>query len=239
MQSAIAIRSPSINPAGPTVRPPEQVSEFPGRFRRHVATGATVFQPGEQRRLYRVESGAICHYIRSADGQYEVIEFAFPGDIIGLGCLPTHVSTAKAMVDTCVCVITDVDLDHAFTNNKRLFFRHAEAGEREFDYLRNKSLNANLLPPIQRVANFLLAIVSINASEGRAPLIVTDDISSGYVAEQLQMSIETLATALLSLRRSGLVDVSDSGLRILDIAALETLASSMEQQGAVPHLAIS
>ena len=56
-------------------------------------------------------------------------------------------------------------------------------------------------------------------------MIVADDVSSGYVAAQLQMTIDTLAKALLSLRRSGLVDVSDNGLRILDIAALETLAA--------------
>jgi CRP/FNR family transcriptional regulator, anaerobic regulatory protein len=193
--------------------------------------GGKVFQPGEQRRLYRVESGVVCHYARLSDGQQQVIEFAFPGDIIGLGYLPTHVSTATAMVETCVCVITDADLDRALTNDRRLFFRVAEAGEREFDYLKNRSLNADPRSPIQRVANFLLAVVSINVSEGREPLIVADDVSSGYVAEQLQVTIDALAKALLSLRRSGLVDVSDSGLRILDIAAIGTLATSMEQQG--------
>jgi CRP/FNR family transcriptional regulator len=186
--------------------------------------GATVFQPGEQRRLYRVESGAICHYVQSAETQ-DIIEFAFPGNIIGLGSLATHVSTAKAMVETCVSIITDADLERALKNDNRLFFRLVEAREREFDYLKTRSLNADPRSPIQRIANFLLAIVSINVSEGREPLIVADDVSSGYVAEQLQMSIDTLAKALLSLRRSGLVDVSEDGLRILDIAALETLAA--------------
>jgi CRP/FNR family transcriptional regulator len=219
MQSVV--QSPIVSRAE---RAPEQVWEYPGLFRRHVAIGSTVFQPGEPRRLCRVESGAICHYIRSADGQYEVIEFAFPGDIIGLGCLATHVSTAKAMVDTYVSAITDADLDRALTDDNRLFFRLAEAGEREFDYLRNRSVKADLLPPAQRVANFLLAIANMNASGGRE-LIVTDDVSSGYVAEQLQVSLDTLAMVLLSLRRSGVLDVSDSGLRIVDIAALETLAA--------------
>jgi len=40
------------------------------------------------------------------------------------------------------------------------------------------------------------------------------------------MSVDTLAKALLSLRRSGLVDVSDYGLRIPDIAALEAMAAN-------------
>lgn len=203
----------------------KQVAEFPGRFRRHVVMGSTVFEPGEQRRLYRIESGAICHYLRTANGQHEVIEFAFPGDIIGLGRMPSHVSTARAMVETDVCVITDVDLDRALTNDSRLFFKLAEAIDCEFDYLKSRSLNADLLPPIRRLANFLLAIASINVSEGREALIVTDDVSSGYVAEQLQMSIDTLAMELMRLRQSGLLDVSDKGLRILDTAALETLAA--------------
>jgi CRP/FNR family transcriptional regulator, anaerobic regulatory protein len=196
-----------------------------GLFRRRVRMGSTLFQPGETRQLYRVESGAICHYVQPAEGSYEIIEFAFSGDIIGLGRLAKHVTTAKAMVETTVSVITDADIDRALTNDNRLFFRIAEAVEREFDYLKNRSLKASLGPPIQRVANFLLAIVSINASEGRALLLVADDVSSGYAAEQLQMSIDALAGALLSLRRSGLVDVSDNRLRILDINALETLAA--------------
>ena len=130
------------------------------------------------------------------------------------------------MVDTDVSVITDDDLDQALTNDNKLFFRVAEAADREFDYLKRRSLNADLLPPTHRLANFLLAIVSINVGEGREPLIVADDVSSGYVAEQLQMSIDTLAMVLLSLQRSGVVEVSDSGLRILDVPALERLAAS-------------
>ena len=129
------------------------------------------------------------------------------------------------MVETDVCVITDVDVHRAHTNDNRLFFKLAEAIDREFDNLKIGALNVDLLPPIRRLANFLLAIASINVSEGREALIVTDDVSSGYVAEQLQMSIDTLAMELMRLRQSGLLDVSDKGLRILDTAALETLAA--------------
>ena len=217
-----AIEAPSVGSASHALRPDDEPVQLP----RHIIAGATVFRAGEQRRLYRVEHGAICHYVQFAAGAYEVIEFAFPGDIIGLGCLPTHVSTATAMVDTSVCVVTDLDLERALTNDNRLYFRLVEAKEREFDYSRSRSRNAGPLSPLQRVANFLLALASINASEGREPLIVTDDVSTGLVAEQLQMTIETLEAALLSLRRSGLVTVTDSGLRILDVPALETLADS-------------
>jgi CRP/FNR family transcriptional regulator len=195
------------------------------KYRWPVSTGKFLFEPGQKRRLYRIERGAVCHYVRPANGGHEVIEFAFPGEIIGLGHSAVHVSTARAMVDTEVSAITDAEFESALRNDSTLYFRLAEAGEREFDYYRNRSLKGDLLPPLERVANFILAIVSINESEGRDRMVVADDVSSGFVAEQLQMSIYTLVTVLLSLQRSGLVDVSAKGLRILDVSALEKLAA--------------
>jgi len=164
--------------------------------------------------------------MRPADGEHEIIEFAFAGDIIGLGHSPTHVSTAKAMVESNVSVITDADFDRALQNDNKLFFKLADAGEREFDYFRNRSLEGDLLPPLERVANYLLAISSIEISEGREATIIADDFSSGFVADQLQISVDTLTTVLLSLQRSGFVDVSDLGLRILDVPGLEKLAAT-------------
>jgi CRP/FNR family transcriptional regulator, anaerobic regulatory protein len=204
----------------------DSASNFSIQYPQHLATGAILFEPGEQRRLYRVESGAICHYMRPADGEHEIIEFAFAGDIVGLGHSPTHVSTAKAMVESNVSVITDADLDRALQNDSKLFFKLADAGEREFDYFRNRSLEGDLLPPLERVANYLLAISSIESSEGREATIIADDFSSDFVADQLQISVDTLTTVLLSLQRSGFVDVSDIGLRILDVPGLEKLAAT-------------
>jgi CRP/FNR family transcriptional regulator, anaerobic regulatory protein len=122
----------------------ESRSNYSGRYQWPMAMGAMLFQPGQPRRLYRIESGAICHYMRPANGQPQVIEFAFPGDIIGLGHSPTHASTAKAMIDTVVGVITDAEFETALRDDNKLFFRLAEAGEREFDYFRNRSLEGDL-----------------------------------------------------------------------------------------------
>lgn len=208
-----------------SVRPPKQASQVQGVFQRHVPNGAMLFRSGDPRQLYLVETGALCHYSPSAQGQYDIIEFAFPGDIIGLGSLAKHVSTAAAIADTYVRVINDAEFENALANDDRLFFRLADAKEREFKYLKNRSLNIELPSPIQRVSNYLLVMSGLNASEGRDPLVAREDISSGYVAEQLQMDIDGLSDALVSLQRSGLIDVSDAGLRILDRAGLEKRAA--------------
>ena len=57
-------------------------------------------------------------------------------------------------------------------------------------------------------------------------MLIADDVSSGYVARQLHMTIDTLAMALLSLRRGGMVEVSHQGLRIVDLTGLEALAAT-------------
>ena len=197
------------------------------RLRLGFATGQPIFRAGNERHAYRVESGAICHFSERHDGRFSVIEFAFPDDIIGLGYLPTHSSTGLAMVDTTVTLVSPAELETAMLYDDRLSYRLADAGERDFDYLRGKTVDAKPLTPEQRLANYLLAVLGVTRGErGAGELIIPDYIASGFVAEQLRMSVDTLAMALLSLRRTGAVDVSPRGLRVTDVARLEMVGGA-------------
>jgi CRP/FNR family transcriptional regulator len=194
---------------------------------RTIKTGAILFQAESPRALYRVERGAICHYARWADGRHEVIEFAFPGDIIGLGRMATHVSTAQAMVDTVVSPVSDEAFEESLENDDRLSFRMAAAVEREFDYVREQAVKKAVAHgPAARVANFLLAMSSLNGPEGRDPALISDDITAGFVADQLDMSIDKLGSALVALKKQGAVRDTPAGLRIVDLPALQRLADA-------------
>ena len=222
MQTAI-----DLVPAGVDTLPnPSTISAGEGAAERQVrvSTGQTLFAPGAKRHLYRVKSGAVCHYARWPDGRLEVIAFAFPGDLIGFGYLFTHTSSAVAMVDTVLSSVSGAALDHAQAHDVRFAFGLADAGEREFEFLRMTTRPVMLLPPLRALARYLLAITSLNATEGRGTLLASDDVLSVYVAGQLHMTIETLSMALLSLTRSGLVEVCGKGWRIGDAARLEALA---------------
>jgi CRP/FNR family transcriptional regulator len=192
----------------------------------NVATGEILFQPGNERTLYRVERGAVCHYMLWADGRHDVIEFAFPGDIIGLGHLAHHVSTAQAMVDTVVSLVSEETFSAALEKDDRLSFRLASAVEREFDYLRDKTLSSNQVPATARVANLLLALSAMNGPEGRDPDLISDEITAGFVARQLDMSIDKLGAALLCLKNEGAVKETPTGLRIVDPLTLQRLADA-------------
>ena len=216
------------------IRVIEHAREIPPRlpqsaFTQHrlrVSAKKTLFKPGELRSVYRVERGAISHIERSLDGQWNVFEFAFPGDLIGLGYLATHCTTATALVDTWVSLVNDFELATFLQNDERLRFSLADAGEREFEYVRTNAVSVSLQPPLQRLAYYLLAISGINGVEGRDATYIAEDVASGVIASRLHMTIDTLAMALLTLKRCGILDASQQGLKIIDMARLETVASA-------------
>lgn len=191
-----------------------------------VDTGEILFQAGDERTLYRIERGAVCHYMLWADGRHDVIEFAFPGDIVGLGHLREHVSTAQAMVDTVVSLVSGETFSAALDSDDRLAFQLSAAVEREFDYLRDKSIAAAHVPAAARVANFLLALSSMNGREGRETDLIPDQITAGFVADKLNMSIDKLGAALLCLKKEGAVKETPAGLRIVDQHTLQRLAEA-------------
>ncbi|MBZ0209885.1 MAG: Crp/Fnr family transcriptional regulator [Hyphomicrobium sp.] len=195
---------------------------------RRLARGETLFHSGDKRdQLYRVERGALCHYLRWADGHHEVIEFAFPGDIIGFGHLDVHTSTAQAVAKTIVSPISEDEFEQLLAGDGQLAARYAAAADREFDYLRVRALAGSRSAPAKRVASFLAALSRMGASEGRDPSIIRDEFSSGAVAEHLNMTVDALAGVLRELEARGMVTSVREGLRITDIEALETFADTL------------
>ena len=68
---------------------------------RCVAANETLFENGDLKTcLYYVRSGAIGLYERQWSGQHSHIDFAFPGDLIGLGYLERHACFARALTAT-------------------------------------------------------------------------------------------------------------------------------------------
>jgi CRP/FNR family transcriptional regulator, anaerobic regulatory protein len=195
---------------------------------RSLARSEILFQTGDKRgKLYRVESGALCHYLRWEDGRGEIVEFAFPGDIVGFGHLQSHVSTVQAMVETTVSPVSQKEFDALLENDGQLAARFAAAGDREFEYLREVTVKADPGKPVERVASFLSALSHMSDVAGRDPTLVADEITSGDVAEHLDLTMDTLVAALRELERRGMVVAAGNGrLQICDLPALEKLAAA-------------
>ena len=219
----LAVSSPSAAPPSPDAYGEHARASCV----RRLARGETLFHAGEARdRLYRVERGALCHYVRWDDHHHEVIEFAFPGDIIGFGHLTTHTSTAQAVAKTIVSTVSEAEFERLLETDGQLAARYAAAGDREFDFMRVRSIESGRGNPKKRVAAFLAALARLNADEGRNPGVITEEFSSGAVAGHLNMTVGDLAGVLRQLESHGLVASDSDGLRISNIDALEQYADA-------------
>jgi hypothetical protein len=77
------------------------------------------------------------------------------------------------------------------------------------------------------VAAFLVAISHNNSYEGRDPRVIPDSLASGFVADLLGLGLTSLAATLVELRDRGLIVAApQSGLRLMDLAGLESLAET-------------
>lgn len=201
---------------------------LPGRSRRamdlsgriELSPGDVLFKEGDLRTTaYRVESGALCHAVAHADGHIDVIEFAFPGDMIGLGFLSRHATIATATFETRVVPVPMAALERQARSDDEIERKLAAAVETEFAVLRDRAIRSGLGKPVERLAAYLLAAASIGDNEGGGTM-VWDALPSGYVAHVLGVSIDGLARGLADLEQMGLIEGAGGGIRIPNALAL-------------------
>ncbi|HKZ96989.1 MAG TPA: Crp/Fnr family transcriptional regulator [Hyphomicrobiaceae bacterium] len=196
---------------------------------RTLATNEMLFSEGDRKtHLYRVESGAICVYVPGWKGHRDVSEFVFPGDLVGLGFLEHHASSARAMVETRVsCFHRDAQAD-LVEGDPRAEAKLADAVEREFESRRDRLVESGRARPLERVAAFLTALSRNNTIEGRDPCLITDSWQCGTIANFLTLSVDGLASILVELEGRGLIEPCPPlGLRLKDVEGLEKLAAGL------------
>lgn len=192
---------------------------------RELVRGEHLFQAGDTKTcLYRIRTGVLCLYTLRADGKPEVIEFAFPGDLIGLGFLKQHPCNARAAVDTSVTCLPLKAIDSIIQHDPRARSRLADATNREFAFRRATLVEAGLGKPIVRLAAFLLALSRRNRDEGRDPLLIDDTEDCAVVASYLGVTLDVLALTLVQLEMRGAVRADLAGqLRLTGLDVLEDI----------------
>jgi CRP/FNR family transcriptional regulator len=192
---------------------------------RTLLSGEILFRDGDLKtHLHKISAGVICVYQKRVARPPEVIEFAFPGDVLGLGYLEQQIYWARALAETRVECLPLSALDDVVQSDHRTKQRHAEALDREFAYRRNLAISANRKTATGRVAAFFLAVSRANRDEGRHPQIITDSLACGVVADWLGLDLSSLGRALVELEERGLIEPSDPrGLRLKHVGGLESL----------------
>jgi CRP/FNR family transcriptional regulator len=193
---------------------------------KELAQNEILFQVDDPRYfLYRIETGSICIYEQRLDRGHAVIDFAFPGDLVGLGFMKSQTCTARAMVETQVACLPFASMDLLVAGDAKAEAKLAQAFERELELRRSSLVEAGRRNPIERVSALLVALSQINRHEGRDPNVIDTSWQCGAVADQLGLAIDKLAQILLDLQVLGLIEACPAqgytqGLRIKDLDKL-------------------
>ncbi len=210
-------------------------SSSPSSLDQHLSSGAVrvvkarehIFTAGDARtHVHRVESGAVCLYKIMPDGRRQVIDFAFPGDFIGLGCEQEYTLNAQALEPVRLKCIPAGTLSRMASRDPSLGLKLYEAMSRELAAAQDHLFTIGQRSAAERLACFLLALSRRNARQGRNPALIVLPMTRSDIADFLGLTIETISRTLTKLRSAKVIDLEQCTLvRIINTALLERLAA--------------
>jgi CRP/FNR family transcriptional regulator len=180
--------------------------------------------------LFRVETGAISLYKVLADGRRQVVGFAYPGDLIGLGAQGEHVMNAQAIKPTRLRCLPVATLHQSAAKDPTLGFKLYEALARELAATRDLLLTTGQRSATERVVGFLLALSRRNVRNGQDPAVFELPMTRTDIGDFLGLTIETVSRTFTKLKTLGLIELPQSNrVKLVDIDALESLAEGEDQ----------
>jgi CRP/FNR family transcriptional regulator len=218
---------------GPQItRPPvgSVVASFDERLAhaavRRVAVKEHVFCEGDARdQVFRVEDGVIAVYKTLPDGRRQIIDFAYPGDLIGLGVLDEHMLSAQATSPAKVRCLSATALERMAESDAGLALKLYKSVCHELAATRSLLVTVGQRSAIERMAAFLVALHRRTGAND--DLTVHLAMRRSDIADLLGLTIETVSRTLTKLRTMGLVDLEHGGSRVhlRDLAQLTELAN--------------
>jgi CRP-like cAMP-binding protein len=194
---------------------------------RRVEAKEFVFAEGDPTtHLFRIETGAIALYKILNDGRRQIVGFAYPGDLIGLGAQGEHVMNAQAIKPTRLRSVPIATLHHSAAKDPTLGFKLYEALARELAATRDLMLTTGQRSATERVVSFLLAFSRRNERNGQDPSDFELPMTRADIGDFfLGLTIETVSRTFTKLKTLGLIELPHSNrVKLVNIDELESVA---------------
>lgn len=190
---------------------------------RRIEAKEHVFCDGDPRtHVFRIEEGVIALSKLLGDGRRQIIEFAYPGDYIGLGTLREHIFDAQATCAAKVRCLSARALEQEASRDASLALRLYKTVSAELAAARSLLVSVGQQSAMERVAGFLLGLSA--RAEGDEN-IVKLSMRRSDIADLLGLTIETVSRTITKLRTMKVIDVlRGTEVHILDSGRLVELA---------------
>lgn len=201
---------------------------------RRVAAKERVFAEGDPiTHMFCVETGIIALYRVLANGRRQIVGFAYPGDLIGLGAQSEHVMSAQAIESARLRCVPMAALYRSAAQDPALGFKLYEAVARELAATRDLMLTTTgQRSAAERVASFLLAFSRRSERNGQDPSEFELPMTRADIGDFLGLTIETVSRTFTKLRTLGIIELPQSNrVRLVAMVQLEALAAGADGQG--------
>lgn len=193
---------------------------------RRLAAKEHVFCEGDARDyVFRIEDGVIAIYKTLPDGRRQIIDFAYPGDLIGLGVLDEHLLSAQATTAAKVRCLSASSLERMAECDAGLALKLYKSVCHELAATRSLLVTVGQRSAIERLAAFLVALHRRTAVGDSST--VTLAMRRSDIGDLLGLTIETVSRTLTKLRTMGIIDIEQGGTRVhlRDLPRLTELAN--------------
>lgn len=188
-----------------------------------------IFCEGDPRtHVYQIEDGVVTIYQMLNDGRRQIVDFAYPGDFIGLGTTREHLFSAEATSSTRVRCFSASTLEETARSDPGLALQLYKAVSLELSAARALLVAIGQRSAIERVATFLLMLHGRTASAndcGNVNNVVHLPMRRADIGDFLGLTIETVSRTITKLRLMRVIEVSHgTGIRIMDVDRLADLS---------------
>ena len=193
---------------------------------RQLKAKEPLFAEGDTKlNVYKVESGAVLIYKILNDGFRQIVNFAFPGDYVGLEMSPYYTYDAQTIAPTRIRSVSSVALWRQAREDCAVANEIFETLSHEISAAHSHFLTIGRLSATGRIATFLLALAERNERKSLDAVNIQLPVRRSDIADFLCLSVETVSRSLTELKIANIISLRGwRQIKLVDRAALERLA---------------
>lgn len=195
--------------------------------REHVAKGDLLCEAdGPFQSIFAVKSGAFKSFMRMDDGSEQIVDFHFPGELIGLEGVATrkYGFGVRALTPASVCRMQVVDLALSPAEMMRFQQRLSEALSRKVHHSQGAFMLIGSPTAERTLALFLLGLSDRFAERGLPAYRFRLPMGRDDIANYLGLANETVSRLLNRFQSQGIITVRARDTQLCDVSRLRDVA---------------
>ncbi|MDE2361573.1 MAG: helix-turn-helix domain-containing protein [Hyphomicrobiales bacterium] len=184
-------------------------------------------QDSPARHVYTIVHGVVRLYKLLPDGRRQIVGFALPGDFLGLALADGYGFCADAVTAVSACRFSRDHFAEFADQYPTVLRRLHEMATHELALAQQQMVLLGRRDAEEKIASFLLALQQRwGRIHGKTSVTIDLPMGRQDIADFLGLTIETVSRTLNRMARDRLLVIVPDGVRVLDAAKLDKLASA-------------